>query len=327
MVVRLGVGQDAQLLLAHSSSDNISLTKTESGNLVQNLHNLFLVNRFAIGRSKDFPDAACDIHGLFSAVLGVDDALQILHRTRSISGHKEDDILNAVRLELTQHGLHAVRLELEHGIRFAGGENVLENIRVIHGDLFHVDGNTLVPFDAAETICDNVQVFQAQEVHLEKSGIMFGLFFVALGNPKAIIVLHEGDVFANVVIIRNDNACSVHTVRGSGALHQFCVFDQALGNGVGLTVFVEFSLSVRDDGIRFLGDQSCDFIHNDVRNISYAAGSTNGAFAGERALCGDVADSTFTIFCLDIINDLLTFLSVQIGIDIFTVPRFSPYFI
>ena len=50
-------------------------------------------------------------------VLAFDVVWDLIHRTGSIERNGGDDVFKAVRLELDQHRLHAVRLKLKNTVR------------------------------------------------------------------------------------------------------------------------------------------------------------------------------------------------------------------
>ena len=111
-------------LLAHRAAQQIGAAQRVAGELAGDLHHLLLVDDDAIGLLEDRLEQRVQIFGLLDAVLAVDVARDVVHRTRPIERVHRDDVVEAVGLELAQRVAHAAGFQLEHAGGLAPAEQI-----------------------------------------------------------------------------------------------------------------------------------------------------------------------------------------------------------
>ena len=104
-------------LLAHRPAQDICLSQAESGELLGDLHDLFLVDHDAEGFLQDPLERGVQIVRLLLPVLAGDIARNVVHRPRTIEGDDGDDVLETIGLQLAQRIAHARAFQLEHAGR------------------------------------------------------------------------------------------------------------------------------------------------------------------------------------------------------------------
>ena len=91
-------------------------------------------------------------------------------RARAIEGAHGHNILEALRLEILQITLHSGALELKH----TDGSGLLQQLidsRIVEREIVHIQADPPDIPDHPETVVDNREVSEAEEVHLQKADI------------------------------------------------------------------------------------------------------------------------------------------------------------
>ena len=117
-------------LLAHGAAQKIGTAQRVAGELLGDLHHLFLVDDDAVGLLQDRLEQRVQIARVLEPVLDVDVARDVVHRPRPIERVHGDDVLEAVGLQLAQGIAHAGRFQLEHALRL-GPRQKLEGRRIV----------------------------------------------------------------------------------------------------------------------------------------------------------------------------------------------------
>ena len=98
----------------------------------------------------------------------------LVHRARAVQRDERDEVVELRRADLAQRLLHALGLELEHADRVAAGEHLV-GLRVVERQRRHVRARAARALDDVQRVLDDVEVAQAQEVHLQQAELLDGL--------------------------------------------------------------------------------------------------------------------------------------------------------
>ncbi len=156
-------------LLGDRLAQVVGLGGRESGQVLGDLHRLLLVDVDALGRLQDRLEPRIEVAHRLEAVLAPREHGDVGHRPRAVERDERDQVLELRRLDLAERVAHAARLELEDAERVAAREHVVGGLVVQRqaGEIAEVDTGRLA--DDADGLVDDVEVAQAQEVHLEQA--------------------------------------------------------------------------------------------------------------------------------------------------------------
>ena len=125
------------------------------------------------GLPEDSFQGGIQVIGSLLAVLALDVAGDVVHRSRPVERHHGDDVLEGVGLQLAKRVPHTGALQLEH----AGGISTsdhLEGGAVVEGQFSGIDGDA--PFgQQPHRVGEHRQSLQAQKIELHQSGLFDGL--------------------------------------------------------------------------------------------------------------------------------------------------------
>jgi hypothetical protein len=249
------------------------------------------------------------------------------HRARAIQREHRRDVLERVRPHRPQQGPHGTAVELEHAERVALRKQ-LEGRLVGERQRLEVDGLVAVGLDVGETVLDDGQVAQPEEVHLEQSQrLAAGL--VELRDDGAVLLAlhHRHDVHERFA--RHDDAGRVHAPLPLEVLELTRGVDDPLDVGVGLIQAPELSglseprvLAVEDPAQRDvfahhawrhrLGDPVAhrEGVAEDARRVLDRLLGLDGAVGD------DLRDAVCAVLIGDVANDLAPPALVEIDVDI-----------
>ncbi len=166
-------------LLAHGAAQQIGAAERVARQLAGDLHHLLLVDDDARGLAQDRLEQGMQVFRLLDAVLAVDEARDVVHRTRPIERVHRHDVVEAVGLELAQRIAHAARFQLEDADRLGAAEQ-LEGRLVVERQLRQPQGRALLVHEALGEL-QHGQRGQAQEVELDQPRLL-DVLHVELGD-------------------------------------------------------------------------------------------------------------------------------------------------
>jgi hypothetical protein len=101
------------VLLADRLPQILRFEEREAGELFRDLHVLLLVDRDAVGLTRDRLQPLVDVRDRLLPVLASRVDRDVLHRPRAVERHERDQVLEHRRPHLAQRLAHSRRLELE----------------------------------------------------------------------------------------------------------------------------------------------------------------------------------------------------------------------
>ena len=153
------------LFLAHGAAHQVAAAHGIAAQIPHDLHDLLLIHDAAVGIRKDGLQLGDQVVDALSVVFAADIVRDKAHGTRPVEGNAGDEIIHAVRLQLLHEALHAAGFELEDAVVLTGSDQ-LEDFRVVHFHVVEIDAFSGPGFDEVQSVLDDGQRPQAQEVHL-----------------------------------------------------------------------------------------------------------------------------------------------------------------
>src|SRR5690606_31962036 len=162
----------------------IRATEGVAGELLCDLHHLFLINRHSVGRCEHIIDERIELSSFLATVFG---GYKVVHhsgakRTWSVERHHSDDIFKTVRLELAEELLHAARFELEHSRGFTTRDQLIGS-EVLKREFAYDQRITLAirsHIHESLGVIDHRERLEPEKVELDQTGV-FDVVFVVLG--------------------------------------------------------------------------------------------------------------------------------------------------
>ena len=204
------------LLLAHGLAEHVAFSSGEVGEEARQEHHLLLIDRDAVGLLQILLHDGDVVGNRLLAVLTRYERRNVVHRPRPVEGVHGYEVLEFARLELAQRVLHPLRLKLERG----GGVSVaveLEGGGVIERYVVDVEVYAAVALDVLEGLLDDGERLEAEEVHLDQTGLLNHAPLVLSGDHlRAVGVGGHGDRHpVGDVVAADDHAAGVD----AGAAH------------------------------------------------------------------------------------------------------------
>ncbi len=107
------------------------------------------------------------------------------HRARSVQGHQGGHVVEGGRGQRAHQRPHGSALELEHADRVAAAQQRQRGV-VVERDGVDVEGRVLGAADQLDRVLDDVEVAQAQEVHLQQAEL-FDAVHLVLGDDRRVL--------------------------------------------------------------------------------------------------------------------------------------------
>ena len=127
------------LFFTHCLTQRVRVATGKSTQSARLKHHLFLINRNSIGIFQVGLHQRMIVFNFFLTMFSFDKGNNVFHRTRTIKSIHRYQILEAVRLQVSEMLFHSGRLELEN----TGGISIAEQFqceRIIFGQMIHIDG-------------------------------------------------------------------------------------------------------------------------------------------------------------------------------------------
>ena len=112
-------------LLAHGAAQKVGFAERIAGQLLRDLHHLFLVDDDALRLGDQMVDLRMDRGDLLLAMLAGIVGRDVLHRARPVERDQRDDVLDAVGLHADQRLAHAGTFHLEHADHLAARQHLV----------------------------------------------------------------------------------------------------------------------------------------------------------------------------------------------------------
>ena len=106
--------KDFKFFLSHGTAEHIGTTKRKAGNLLGNLHNLFLINHDSVSFLKDTFKARIWIFNFSRVFFTFNKVWNICHWTRTVKCVHGNKVVKAVWLKCLHPFLHSGRFKLEN---------------------------------------------------------------------------------------------------------------------------------------------------------------------------------------------------------------------
>ena len=169
--LRLELGHRLAVLLADRLAQVVRARAGEAGERLGDLHRLLLVQDHALAGLGDRAQAVVDVADRLGVALAARVGGDLVHGARAVERHERDEVLELGRLDLLERLAHALGLELEHAHRVAAGHHLV-GLVVVERQRRHVDPAVARALDDGQRVLDDVEVAQAQEVHLEQADLL-----------------------------------------------------------------------------------------------------------------------------------------------------------
>ncbi len=285
-------------LLADRLAQGLGLGGREPGELLRDLHVLLLVDADRVRPAGDRLQTPVGERHLLAPRLARRVHRDVAHRPRPVEGHERDEVLELGRLDRPQGLAHARRLELEDAGRVAAGEHLVR-LRVVERERADVD-----PADELDGLVDDVEVAQAEEVHLQQAELD-DVAHVQLGDDlRARALLLQGDDL-DERLGADDDAGRVDRVRAREPLERPREVDDLLRDRVRLDGLLQ--LAVPERGVqglaRAFGDHLRDAVDDAVGDVEHAPRVADRRAGGHRRERDDLGDAVAAVLLGDVVDD------------------------
>ena len=155
-------------LLAHRLAHDVGCAQGVPGELLQYEQHLVLVDNDAVGLVQQFLQAGVRVGDRRPAVLGINEAVNVLHRPRPVQGDHGGDVADVGRLELFDVTLHTGAFQLEYVGGVARGQQ-LEGLAVVQRQRLQIYLDSLAPANQLHGLVQDGKAGETEEVHLQQA--------------------------------------------------------------------------------------------------------------------------------------------------------------
>ena len=320
-------------LLADRLDQRVRLAERHVAQLVDDLHDLFLVDHDAVSVGRVPVDDLVDLRGLLAAVLAVAVGGDQRHRSGAEEGVGGDQVFQPVGFHLQQQVAHALRLELERAGGVGAGED-LQHLRVGEVDAVEVErvlslcgarngrGDRLRRQGLAHELAaalDDRERRQAQEVHLEQAHLLDG-GSVPLGHQHVLRALGAAGSERHQVLEGlggDDQPGGVDAAVPGDSLELPGRVDRLADLLVALVQILQFLLAAQgllDRHAEFGADQLRDAVDLGERELVDAPDVPDRGARLHRAERDDLGD--VAVLLPDVLEDLGPAVLAQVDVDV-----------
>ena len=259
----------------------------------------------------------------------------IVHRSWAIKRVHGNEVAHDGGFELLHVLAHTCRLKLED----TDGASLLEEfvgLRIIFRYVVNIHIYAVAQFDVLQTLFDDSQGLESEEVHLDKTHVLHHVSIV-LRNQNTLLrvfIFHRTQWCIFGEVIRTDNhTAGVDTHLANGILQLLCIVEH--GGNLGFTAIdkvLEFGyvliavLEIDFGRLAFLilniiresafGDIALDFIHASKRYALYASDIGNSRLGSHSTVGNDMCYTCFAVLLCYPIQHFATSCIIEIGINI-----------
>ena len=230
--------EDLLLLLAHGTSQQVSVAERVPGQFLGYRHDLLLVHDEAVCVAEDLGQRLFELrvnrHDRLAAVLSIGVVVVGVraHRPRTVEGKHSRDVLEVIGLHRPQERTHRPAVELEHPERVARCEKGIGGC-VFERQILQDDRLPAVGGDIAQAVVEDGEVAQPEEVHLQQTERLAGPH-VELRDDRAILLAPPDGDDIDQGLAAQDDAGSVDARLPLQALEPTGRVDDSLGIGIAL---------------------------------------------------------------------------------------------
>ena len=196
--------------LTHRPPQHICSTQRITTDQLGDLHHLFLIDDNAVGRCQAGFERLMEIVDLLQPFFTQN---KVVHhpraqRARTVECQHSNNVFEAIRGQLLEQLLHALRFHLEDG----GGVGIFKNLvrlRIVKGQGIQIRALARQTRHIIERQLDNRQVTQAQKVELHQTHFFYIIFIVLTNNRIATRLRIERTEIGELAR-RNQHTTSVH---------------------------------------------------------------------------------------------------------------------
>ena len=292
-------------------------------------HRLLLVQDDPVGRADDRLQALVGDRDQIRVALAARVGRDLLHGARAVERHERDEVVELRRLDLAQRLLHALGLELEDAHGVAGGEHLI-GLLVVERQLGHVGPLAGRAADDVQRVLDDVEVAQAQEVHLEQAELLDGLHRELRDLPVDLVArrvglvrvcqLQRDDVGQRHA--RDDDRSRVDRVVADDALEALGDVDDLLGDrvlvvlGAERLALLEAVLEARRATHDRVRDQLGELVALAVLVAEHAGGVARRRAREHLAEGDDLRDRLAAVLLDDVLHHALTAADGEVDVDV-----------
>ena len=330
-LAELGLEQGHRLavLLADRLAQVVGLGAGEARHGLGDLHGLLLVQDHAIGRADDRLQPLVGHRDRVGVALAPRIGRDLVHRARAVQRDQRDEVVELGRLDLAQGALHALRLELEDPDRVAAGHHLV-GLLIVERQVRHVRPLAAGALDDVQRVLDDVEVAQAQEVHLQQAELLDGLHRELGDEPVvalavAVAAAGIGQLQRHDVGERasgDDDRGGVDRRVAHDPLQAPRDVDDLLGRGVGVVgaaqrlAGTQAALEGRVATLLGVRDQLGQAVAHAVVVAEHARGVAGGRAREHLAERDDLRDGLAAVLGDDVLHDALAPADREVDVDI-----------
>ncbi len=318
-------------LLAHGLAKHVCLALAESSKLLRQQHDLFLVDRDAVGFAQVFLHVGEVVRNRFHPVLAANEARYVFKRTRTVQRVHGNQVAKDRGLEVLEVLLHARRFVLEDADRVSALKKLVRS-RVVERNVFDVYFDAVALADQLQAVLDERKRLEPQEVHLQQPCRLNHGVVELRGPHRAVFGCSNRNQLANVAG-RDDHATGVNARVAQRAFEHFSLLQRgrfevgafrhfAKGDRLVVVLVAEFFANRGIVGIqknrkaRVVGHRLRESVGLVKRQVQSATRVLNRRLGRHGSVGNDLSNLVGAVLVDDVLNDLVAAPVVKVNIDI-----------
>ena len=182
------LGDQIRFFLSHGLPQGVRLPLGESCQLLRKEHHLLLIYRNTVSLFKIFLTCIHIVRDGLGAVLSANERWDVFQRSWTVKSVHRNQVSEDGRLQLLQVFLHTCRVELKNINSLPSLEQFV-CLHIVQRKCIRVKINPMTVLDIADSILDDGQRFETQEIHLQQPCV-FRYGVVKLG-ARHVTVLRD----------------------------------------------------------------------------------------------------------------------------------------
>ena len=318
-------------LLAHGLAKLVRLATSEAGEKSRQKHDLFLIDRDAVGILQILLHQRMVVGDRLVALLSRDKARYVLHRTWAVESIHGDQVGKTLGLERHEPLLHSVRLELEKAGSLAASEKLVGQLVVVRY-LVRIEVDAPLLQKRYAFLLDSKRL-EPEEVHLQKAnGLDVMAVILSRKQLRALRGVIRTLLLAALLRGRHDRQCldkRIPRYDDAASMHAR-LSDRTFETGGALKQLVYCRISRLERGIQ-IGRHLSRLLEGDLRRVRHqsrqlvriakgivhhAADILDGRFGGHLAKGYDMRHMVCAILSRNVIQHAFTTGVVEVDVDI-----------